>query len=259
MSNIICVTVLGKRYDYKDEDFKNLLDIIYRQFILLGSGALNLFVPIMKYLQPGKVDQLRKNYCELYRFTGGAIKEHKEDFDSDNLNDYIDVYLNEIEISQKVGRESFINDKTAVASVGNLFGGGTDTTANTMYWGLLFLLQNPEIQDKLQEEMDRVVGRNRMPRYCDKTDMPFTMATLMEISRHASVVPFGVPHAALENTTLKGYNIPNGTILLANLWGVMHDPDVWDDPEVFRPERFLDADGKICQKEELIPFSLGEQ
>ncbi len=259
VANVICSTVFGKRYNYEDANFRKLLDLLYRQFILVGSGGLNLFLPIMKYLQPSKQEMMRTNYRDLYTFVSEIIDQHKAVFQSEHLHDYIDVYLREIEISKTLGRDSHISDKTLVASVGNLFGGGTDTTANTLYWALLAILRYPEVQHQVQKEIDDVVGRNRLPRLSDRSDMPYTEAVLLEVQRWASVLPCGAPHAAGETTTLLGYNIPKDTIVLANLWGVHHDTAVWgDDADDFKPERFLDAsDKKVCRKEEVLSFSVG--
>ena len=67
----------------------------------------------------------------------------------------------------------------------------------------------------------------------------------------------GVPHSAEKTTTLKGYTIPKGSVVLSNLWAVHHDPDVWDNPDEFKPTRFLDQDGKVIKKDEWMPFSTG--
>lgn len=260
VSNLICATVFGKRYDYMDPNFKRLRDIIYKQFIMLGSGGLNLFLPIMRYMQPKKHKELKKNYREQYKFAQDIIDEHKAVYDPDNLNDYIDVYLREIEISKQVGRESFISDKTMVASVGNLFGAGVDTTANLLYWALLYMIGYPEIQKKIQAEMDRVVGRNRLPRFADKADMPYTTATLLELGRYVTLLPLGAPRSAADDVTLMGYKVPKGAVVLANIWSVHHDPSVWEDCEEFKPERFLDETGtKICRQDEMLAFSVGRR
>ena len=68
----------------------------------------------------------------------------------------------------------------------------------------------------------------------------------------------GVPHLAERETTIQGYNIPQNTIVISNLWAVLHDPKIWNDPEVFKPERFLKEGGKVDLPKEWIPFSTGK-
>ena len=68
----------------------------------------------------------------------------------------------------------------------------------------------------------------------------------------------GVPHRANRDTTIQGYEIPRGTVVVSNLWGAHHDPEVWHDPEVFKPERFLNKDGNVDLPKEWIPFSIGK-
>jgi len=82
----------------------------------------------------------------------------------------------------------------------------------------------------------------------------------MEVMRYSSILPIGVSHTCMENTKLGGYDIPKGTIINSNLYHLHHDPEVWGDPEVFRPERFLNLDGTCCQRHEsLMPFSVGRR
>ncbi|XP_072022819.1 cytochrome P450 2U1-like, partial [Amphiura filiformis] len=115
------------------------------------------------------------------------------------------------------------------------------------------------IQHRIHQEIDLVVGRNRLPRLADKTELAFTSATLLEVQRLASIAPLGVPHFCGEGTTIGPYTIPKGSIVLPNLWAIHHDPDLWVNPDEFNPERFLDEDGELQEKEELIPFSIGRR
>lgn len=89
--------------------------------------------------------------------------------------------------------------------------------------------------------------------------MPYTEAVLLEIQRYASIVPFGVPHMTKSSTNLCGYEIPANTSIWPNLWALHHDPELWGDPEVFRPERFIDCNGQVSKPEYLIPFSAGSR
>jgi cytochrome P450 len=90
--------------------------------------------------------------------------------------------------------------------------------------------------------------------------MPYTEAVIMEVLRKSSLVPLGVLHRALADKEFHGYMIPKGTLLLANLYSVHHNPKYWGDPENFRPERFLSEDGtKACKPNAFVPFQIGKR
>jgi cytochrome P450 len=90
--------------------------------------------------------------------------------------------------------------------------------------------------------------------------MPYTEAFIMEILRISSIIPLGVGHSTMEDFTFHGYDIPKGTQILSNIFAVHHDPKIWGDPEIFRPERFLKKDGRTVEKNDnLIPFSTGKR
>ncbi|OJT11861.1 O-methylsterigmatocystin oxidoreductase [Trametes pubescens] len=102
----------------------------------------------------------------------------------------------------------------------------------------------PEVQLKAREELDAVVGPNRLPTFEDRDSLPYLTAVAKECLRWQSVVPLGIPHRSLADDEYKGYFIPAGSAIIANLWAFSRDPRMYPDPERFNPERFL-KDGKI--------------
>ncbi|KAF7789305.1 hypothetical protein EIP86_000249 [Pleurotus ostreatoroseus] len=103
---------------------------------------------------------------------------------------------------------------------------------------------HPEAQRKAQEELDRVVGSDRLPTFADREHLPYVEALVTEVFRWNPVVPLGAPHRLLEDDVHEGYFIPKGSIVIANVSGFLHDPEVYEDPFNFLPERFLPEDGK---------------
>ena len=91
--------------------------------------------------------------------------------------------------------------------VANLFAAGSETTATTLRWGMLYMMAHPKIQSRVQKELDDVTSRNRFPRISDKPDLPYTEAVLCEIQRIGTIVPLALPHRCSEDTTLFGYSI----------------------------------------------------
>ena len=140
---------------------------------------------------------------------------------------------------------------------------GTDTSAQTVNWFLLIMANRPEIQARVHEELDRVVGRDALPTVEDRTRLPYTFACLAESMRYRTIGPLGLPHKASEDTEIGGYLIPAGTQVLGNIYSIHHDPQYWDSPNEFIPERFMpQADGSMSPAltgPAYLPFGTGHR
>ena len=143
-------------------------------------------------------------------------------------------------------------------------------------WGIVYLILHPQVQRKCREEIDSVVGRERMPGLDDrdkyvgtlmwsmkilKSDLifslPYVMATLKEVMRRQTLTPLAIGHRATEDTKFFGYDIPKDTFVIPNLWAMHMDEKIWGDPENFRPERFILEDGTCDKKNFTLPFGIG--
>lgn len=258
VSNVICSVVFGKRYQYTDEEFKSFLKLLNQLVEMSGSGGLHFLFPIARYLQPKMHETVKNMRVEQIEFVRKIVEEHRVVHDPEDPNDFIDYFLTEM--MKKGGddsKNSHLNEDTLLLTLVDLFGAGSETVATTLKWSLLYMLKYPEVQRRIQQEIDDVVGRNRLPRLSDKPKLSYTESTLLEIQRITSISPLGTIHRAAEETTLEGYDIPKGTFLMSNLWAIHHDPQVWDEPFDFKPSRFLNEDGKVRHRAELIPFSVG--
>jgi len=107
------------------------------------------------------------------------------------------------------------------------------------------VLLNPEIQTKAQAEIDAVTGRERLPTFDDRPRLPFVDAICRELLRWRPPIPLAVPHAATEDNVYDGYFIPKGAMIVGNAWAILHNPTMYPDPEIFKPDRFLNADGSL--------------
>uniref|UniRef100_A0A8C1XIJ4 Uncharacterized protein n=1 Tax=Cyprinus carpio TaxID=7962 RepID=A0A8C1XIJ4_CYPCA len=158
---------------------------------------------------------------------------------------------------QKSNEDSTFHEDNMVMSVADLFLAGTDTTATTIRWGLLFLTKNPDVQERCHEEIVQVLGYDRLPSMDDRDKLPYTYATVHEIQRCANIVPSGVIHETTQPTKLRGYDIPKGTEILTNFTAILTDKEHWKYPDTFNPENFLDDNGHFFKPESFLPFSLG--
>ncbi|XP_072015539.1 cytochrome P450 2A10-like [Amphiura filiformis] len=257
VSNIICKVVFGARFELSDERIHRLTNLVKRQNELIGTGGLEIYVPINI---PSKAKQeMSKVADELHEFVNEMIESHRKNFDPNNLNDVIDLWLNEIRLHKSDDPNSFRNPDNMPGLIALIFNAGTDTTSNTLRWSSQYLVRYPKVQDRIHREIDTVVGRNRLPKLVDKPNLPYTQAVIAELHRIISLIPLSGFHVAGDTTTFRGYTIPKNSLVISNLYAVLHSPEIWGDPEEFRPERFLDDDGNFRESDELIPFGIGRR
>ncbi|XP_040482152.1 cytochrome P450 2U1 [Ursus maritimus] len=261
VSNIICSLCFGQRFDYTNSEFKKMLNLMSRALeICLNTQLLLVNICSWLYYLPfGPFKELRQIEKDITTFLKKIIKDHRECLDVENPQDFIDMYLLHVEEESKNNSNSSFNEDYLFYIIGDLFIAGTDTTTNSLLWCLLYMSLNPDIQEKVQEEIERVIGADRVPSLTDKARMPYTEATIMEVQRLTVVVPLAIPHMTSEKTVLQGYTIPKGTVVLPNLWSVHRDPAIWEKPDDFYPNRFLDDQGQLIKKETFIPFGIGKR
>ncbi|KAF8997188.1 cytochrome P450 [Cyathus striatus] len=123
-----------------------------------------------------------------------------------------------------------------------LFAGGSESISTQLAWFILAMVLHPSVQKEAHEEIDRVVGRDRLPTFQDHDKLTYIRAIVREIMRWRSVAPLGIPHRLENDDWYNGYFIPKDTICIANTWVMNHDPDIYGpDAEDFRPGRYLDS------------------
>ncbi|CAG0886865.1 unnamed protein product [Cyprideis torosa] len=188
------------------------------------------------------------------------VESHKQQSHSIS-NDYIDSYLKEIERLKLHGKEHpSINEKQLYLNIRSLFLAGSETTSTTIRWALYFLIENPEIQQRCFEEIEKVIGLHRNPHMDDRGTLPYTEAFIKEVNRCCNVLPFGVFHAVRQDVWFKGYLFPKGSWVIGNQYSCHMDPKYFSNPSKFDPTRFLDEEGKLRKTVPgYIPFGSGKR
>lgn len=117
------------------------------------------------------------------------------------------------------------------------------------------------MQVRLQQEVDKVVDRSRLPSIEDQLELPYVMAFIYEVMRFTSFVPLTIPHSTTTDTSIMGYTIPKNTVIFINQWSNNHDPAMWSHPETFDPQRFLNQNGALDKDltSSVLIFSLGKR
>lgn len=259
VSNIICSIVFGQRFSYKDEHFLSLIKNIAGAIRFMNSGwgmIFYFFHGLMRHI-PGPHEKGIQHLTDLRAFIQERVDESLNTLNADSTRHFIDCFLVKMEQDQQNPASEF-NNENLVGSTMNLFSAGTETTSTTLRYGFLALLKYPEIQAKIQEEIDRVIG-DCCPSAEDRAKMPYTEAVIYEIQRFSDIVPTGVPRSTIEDISFRGYTIPKGTDVFPLLTTVLKDPEQFSQPELFSPDRFLDDKGAIKKHEALMPFSTGRR
>ncbi|XP_034036269.1 cytochrome P450 2J5-like [Thalassophryne amazonica] len=260
VSNILCHLVMGKRFDYNDHNFLVLLKHVREMLQLQGSvwgQFYEAFPGVMKYL-PGKHNKMFNNFKCLVRCMHHEIQSHKQNLDPNHPRDYIDAFLIEMQ-KNKDQSESVYNEENLAVCAGDMFIAGTEGTTSTLLWALVYLINYPNIQEKVQEEIDRVIGQTRSPTVADRPNLPYTDAVIHEVQRMGNILPLNGIRKATKDTTLGGYFIPKGTTVMPTLTSVMFDKTQWETPHTFNPGHFLSVDGKFVKREACLPFSAGKR
>ena len=185
------------------------------------------------------------------------IKEHLhemslETFDEEKASDdLIFAFLKELN-SQSADKNSTFTLTQLVMVILDIFIAGAQTTSTTIDLALMITLMRPDLQEKLSAEIFKVIGHDGSPNYAERGKTPFVEATLLEVQRFFHIVPLSGPRRVLKTCELAGYTIPKNTTVLIDLRSVHMDKEFWKDPEVFRPERFLNANMQVNNLERLV-------
>ncbi|XP_048375827.2 cytochrome P450 2K6-like [Stegostoma tigrinum] len=259
VSNIICSIIFGDRFEYNNEVFIHLTSMINENTRLIGTAPLHLYnsYPSLGFLIPGR-KKIIENQVKMHKIFDGVFKAAKETLSENSIQTFSEALI--MRHQQELGSEDVeVNKKDILVTINDLFGAGTETTSTTICWGLVLMINYPEIQKKVQDEIDQVIGAGRFPRTEDQRHMPYTVAVIHEIQRFANIVPLNLPHSTTEDVHFRKYFLPKGTYIIPLLTSVLYDKTQWEKPHEFNPAHFLDADGNFVKRDAFLPFSAGRR
>ncbi|XP_024893814.1 methyl farnesoate epoxidase-like [Temnothorax curvispinosus] len=260
--NSLWTLVAGARFDLENPKLTEILSVV--NGIIRNSnvtGGILTHMPFLRYIIPGLTGftVLNQRLTRMWQFIGSEIARHKQTRTHGEFRDFIDVYLAEMETKQSSSTISSFDEEQLISVVKDLFSAGVETTNNTIGFIITYLIVKQDVQRKVHEEIDRVLGKDLLPRIVYKNRLPYLNATIAEVTRLANVGPTSIPHRAMTDSILLGYEIKKNYSLLANLRSVHMDEQHWGDPKVFRPERFINDEGEFVEDPWLIPFGLGHR
>ena len=269
--------------------FRELQHAVEYIFQNLSSGNPSDMIPILRMVPNRFLSDFKKVVERRDELLGKIIADHRREFEDlraqgkmktrADARDILDMFFWDqfegYDATQPDGttkREKLTADEVHVCIWDILFA-STDTTATTNEYMIYHLINNPDVQRKVHEELDRVVGPDRLPSLDDRDKLPYFHAFLFEVFRYRLVSPVMAPHYAVQDITLhdtagKEYLVPQGTSIFMHGYSMALDPELWDDPHVFNPDRWLtprekgmDLFGQVkrptIESYKFIPFSLG--
>ncbi|XP_041349709.1 cytochrome P450 1A1-like [Gigantopelta aegis] len=252
--NMMMKLIFGQRFDPAGMAMREMLSTFHTRNKVRYFNPLD-YVPLLKIFRTrddlDAISKMTENQLEYQR---KAINYHKDSYDPENIRDMVDHLLLYIE----TGEDHALLEKEDIdyllLDVSN---SGYEAIAVTLTWLLRYMAAFPDVQHEIQQELDSVVGRDRLPSLLDQAYLPYTTAVIFETERIASVYPFLQPHIVVENSTLQGYRLSKGTCILFNVWSIHHDSRYWKNPMKFDPHRFINEDKTLEIPDHFMPYGAG--
>lgn len=240
-----------------NETYVKAIEFVERKSVLLAG-------PIVKYILmpfvPG-YRNFRKHNEQMRAILKKFVKQHKKEFDRNNLRNLVDAYINERKLMEekKDPRAKAFTEHCLTATLLQFYGDGFLGVGWFTSAILHSLASCPDVQKAIQSEIDEVIGLNRLPSLDDKSRLIYTIAAIYEGLRMNKIAPLQVSLECIEETIVEGCRIPKGTITALNIWAALNDPEVYDEPDKFDPTRFLSSDRKKLTDELPSFFGSGKR
>uniref|UniRef100_A0AC35UFP6 Cytochrome P450 n=1 Tax=Rhabditophanes sp. KR3021 TaxID=114890 RepID=A0AC35UFP6_9BILA len=250
----------------KIEEFEYVKELLDKQSKLIFSPLSMIIMPYYKYVKnlpffKSHVTEIMSTQNVINNFFKKQIKEHLAVHDPDSFQeplDFVGAFLKEM---SKEERENIVNrdftDIELLSTISDLWAAGLETTINSSLFGILYLIHNPQVQEKLQAELDQVVGSSRIITTSDKNQLIYVQAVVNEIQRTSNLVPMNFTRLCNEDTVVMGHQITKGTQVLPQISCLLYDENVFPNAREFIPERWIDENNQIRKLNEFMPFSVG--
>nr|XP_027121683.1 cytochrome P450 71A1-like [Coffea arabica] len=255
-STLICRIAFGKKYDEEDQQRRRFHDLLQEMQAAFVGFFFSDYIPSIGWLDSlnGMRPRLERTCRKLDSFLQELIDEHLNPNRPESMNgDIIDIML------QLLQEQSTSFDLTQDHIKSNAH--GSDTIAATIIWAMAALMKSLEaILKKAQAEIRGAVGNKDIVNEDDIQKLPYLKAIVKETFRLYPPALLSVPRQTLANCIINGYDIQSNSIVYTNVWAIGRDPEYWENPNEFLPERCLNSSVDMKQKDfQLIPFGAGRR
>ncbi|XVE78646.1 hypothetical protein DITRI_Ditri13aG0163300 [Diplodiscus trichospermus] len=252
--NNIMRMMAGKRYYGGDDETNEGEAMEFRELIkeIMENGGVAHpadFFPILKWIGGrGYVKKVMKLGKRMDGFLQKLIDEVRGKKEGNTMIDHL--------LSLQQNEPHYYTDELIKGLILVMLLAGTDTSSVTIEWAMANLLNNPNVLNKARDEIDSQIGEEKLIDEQDVSKLQYLQNIISETLRLNPSAPLLLPHMASSDCTIGGYDVPAGTIVLINAWAIHRDPELWDDPTSFKPERFGNGEG---ESNKLMPFGLGRR
>ncbi|KAH3852935.1 cytochrome P450 2C23-like [Dreissena polymorpha] len=259
VANVICSMLFRRQFKHDDPRFRGLIKILDENVRIMG-GLANFF-PWAAHMpgDPLGVGRVIANCNTLRDYCADIVREHVETYNENCIDNLVSAYIKEVKKHEQTNEQTTMSFEYLEILIMDLFSAGTETTSTALRWSLVCLTEYPEIQEGLYTEITSSIGNFRPPSVLDRSSLVRVEAFYMEVLRFCSLGIISLMHSSTETVTFRGYTIPSNAAVIYDLISVFSDPDIWGDPLVFRPDRFIDEHGKLIKRDEFIPFFIGKR
>ncbi|EEF29055.1 cytochrome P450, putative [Ricinus communis] len=241
LNNMMC-SVFGREYrlDSLNNEVEQLRALVDEGYDLLGTLNWTDHLPWLSDFDPQKIRCRCSNLLpKVNRFVSRIIAEHRLPTGAVETRDFVDVLLS-------LQGPDKLTDADMIAVLWEMIFRGTDTVAVLIEWILARMALHPDVQSRVQDELNKVVGKSRDVDESDISSLVYLQAVVKEVLRlHPPGPLLSWARLAMTDTTIDGYHVPAGTTAMVNMWAIARDPDLWADPLEFIPERFVAKDGDM--------------
>ena len=225
--------VFKKQVQRLDESVAEVIDFVKKMYHVIKTDAKVGDTGETTFKEA--LEQVVKNK-EALKFGSEHLEE---DTDDDNSNHF--------------------DDERLINITADCFGGGYEKLSTALRWAVAYLVSHRDVQTELRKELRRLKGSSPLSLQ-DRDKLPLLEATILEVLRMSSFMPFALPHCTTRDTSLSGYTLPKGTIVFVNLWACSRDPHYFDKPDEFNPYRFMDEKRlNVVRSPCFLSFSAGDR
>ncbi|KAI0730583.1 cytochrome P450 [Earliella scabrosa] len=237
----IMMVTYGHQVTSADDEFVALAEAVREHSEKTPASNLVDVIPLLKFVPawfPGAEFKRRANFARQLSMDmrSAPFKAVKKQMSNGTAKPSMVSRI--LQSGLSLGEDSETEDDFAQNCGGVVYSAGADTTVAALLNFVLAMTLYPDVQARAHEELDRVVGRDRLPSFEDRARLPYIANIVRESLRWKAVSPLGVPHSAMEDDEYRGWHIPKGTTVIANIAAMLHDESVYKDPHTFKPERY---------------------
>ncbi|KAJ8722814.1 hypothetical protein PYW07_003994 [Mythimna separata] len=269
--NVICQLMMSYRFEPNDKNFTMFNERVSRGMQLFGQVLIGEH--LRAYLKlPGKMavlNEIKRNLVDISKFHRDHVIERVKQRETltaaKEPADLLDYYLDRLDEEKSMDKNDKKNIfpdvdpvKQIVQVMNDLFSAGMDTSLTSLLWTFIMMLKNPEAASKVRAEIRKVVAVGERVTMAHRLEMPYIEAVLLETMRMVSLVPLGTTHVNTEDWKIGEYTVPAGTHIVPLINKMNMDPEIYPEPESFKPERFI-REGKFTITDTFMQFGIGQR